>query len=158
MQETPVWSLGWEDPPEKEMATHSSVLVWKIPWAEKPGGLQSMGSHRVGHDWATNTLTCFSRGQLQIPSRYPGFWSWVHRAVPVVLIVQCHPSALEGAFLRHKTTFLYPFPKRGVAGSYIPFVAEGFAIFPLWRGSVDSWEGNKRHGGCVGSLCWKKLV
>ena len=50
MQETQVRSLGWEDPLEKEMATHSSTLAWKIPWTEKPGRLQSMGSQRVGHD------------------------------------------------------------------------------------------------------------
>ena len=56
MQETWVWSLGWENPLEKEMATHSSILVWEIPWIEKPGGLPSMGSQRVGHDWATNTF------------------------------------------------------------------------------------------------------
>ena len=50
MQETLVQNLGWEDPLEKEMATHSSTLPWRIPWTEEPGGLQSMGSHRVGHD------------------------------------------------------------------------------------------------------------
>ena len=50
MQETPVQSLGWEDLLEKEMATHSSILAWKIPWAEEPGRLQSMGSQRVRHD------------------------------------------------------------------------------------------------------------
>ena len=50
MQETLVRSLGQEDPLEKEMATHSSILAWKIPWLEEPGGLQSMGSQRVGHD------------------------------------------------------------------------------------------------------------
>ena len=50
MQETWVQSLGWEDPLEKEMATHSSTLARKIPWIEEPGGLQSMGSQRVGHD------------------------------------------------------------------------------------------------------------
>ena len=48
--ETQVQSLGWEDPLEKEMATHSSILAWKIPWMEEPGGLQSMGSQRLGHD------------------------------------------------------------------------------------------------------------
>ena len=42
--------LGWEDPLEKEMATHSSTVAWKIPWMEGPGGLQSIGSQRVGHD------------------------------------------------------------------------------------------------------------
>ena len=50
MWETWVQSLGWEDPLEKEMATHSSILAWKIPWTEEPGRLQSMGSQRVGHD------------------------------------------------------------------------------------------------------------
>ena len=54
MRETWVWSLGGEDPMEKEMATHSSILAWKIPWTEEPGGLQSMGSQRVGHDWTTS--------------------------------------------------------------------------------------------------------
>ena len=54
MWETRVQSLGREDLLEKEMATHSSILAWKIPWAEKPGRLQSMGSQRVGHDWATS--------------------------------------------------------------------------------------------------------
>ena len=47
MQVTQVQSLGWEDPLEKEMANHSSVLSWRIPWTEEPGGLQSMGSQRV---------------------------------------------------------------------------------------------------------------
>ena len=50
MQETQVLSLGWEDPLEGEMATHSSTLAWKIPWTEEPGRLQSMESQRVGHD------------------------------------------------------------------------------------------------------------
>ena len=54
MQETWVQSLGQEDPLEKEMATHSSILAWRIPWTEEPGGLQSMGSQRVGHDWVTS--------------------------------------------------------------------------------------------------------
>ena len=55
MQETWVLSLSQEDPLEKEMATHSSILAWKTPWTEKPGGLPSMGSQRVGHNWVTNT-------------------------------------------------------------------------------------------------------
>ena len=50
VRETWVQSLGQEDPLEKEMATHSSILAWKIPWTEEPGRLQSMGSQRVGHD------------------------------------------------------------------------------------------------------------
>ena len=54
MQETQVQSLDKEDPLEKGMATHSNILAWRIPWTEEPGGLQSMGSQRVGHDWATS--------------------------------------------------------------------------------------------------------
>ena len=53
MQETWIRSPGWEDLLEKEMATHSSTLAWRIPWTEEPGGLQSMGSQRVGHDCVT---------------------------------------------------------------------------------------------------------
>ena len=54
MRETRVQSLGWEDSLEKEMETHSSILAWRIPWMEDPGGLQSTGSQRVRHDWATS--------------------------------------------------------------------------------------------------------
>ena len=50
MQETWIQSLGGEDPLEKEMATHSSILAWEIPWTEEPGGLQFMRLQRVGHD------------------------------------------------------------------------------------------------------------
>ena len=50
MQEIWVWSLGWEDLLEKGMATHSSILAWAIPWTEEPGGLESMGSQRVGYN------------------------------------------------------------------------------------------------------------
>ena len=54
LQETQVQSPGWEDPWEKEMAAHSSILAWRIPWTEEPGRLQSMGSQRVRYDWAAN--------------------------------------------------------------------------------------------------------
>ena len=59
MQETPeslVWSLGREDSLEKEMATYSSVLAWEIPWTEEPDRLQSKGSQRLRHDWATKHM------------------------------------------------------------------------------------------------------
>ena len=54
-QEVQVWSLSWEDPLEKEMATHFSILAWRIPQTEGSGGLQSMGSQRVGHIWEAKT-------------------------------------------------------------------------------------------------------
>ena len=69
MQETWLQSLGWEDLLEKEMATHSSVLAWRVPWTEEPGGLQSFGSQRVRHNWATNAFQFhlfYLQGPLQL--------------------------------------------------------------------------------------------
>ena len=70
MQEMWVQSLGQEDPLEEGIATHSSILVWKIPWTEEPGGLQSMGSQRARYDWAhtrADTITIKSeRGKNQL--------------------------------------------------------------------------------------------
>ena len=59
MKETLVWSLGQEDPLKEEIATHSSVLAWKIPWTEEPGRLQSLGSQRVRHIFYTGIHLCF---------------------------------------------------------------------------------------------------
>ena len=56
MQETWIQSLGWEEPLEKGMATHSGILTWRIPWTEEPGGVQSTGLQRVRHDSMTNTF------------------------------------------------------------------------------------------------------
>ena len=72
MRKTWVWSLGQEDPLEKEMATHSSILAWRIPWTEEPGGLQSMGLQRVRHDWA-NSLSCYGK---KMKSRGIAITSW----------------------------------------------------------------------------------
>ena len=62
MQETQVWSLGWEDPLEEEMATPSSILVLRIPWTEQPGGLQSIGLQTVRYDWAHTTTSTTKLG------------------------------------------------------------------------------------------------
>ena len=61
MKEMKLWSLGWEDPLEKPMATHSNILAWKIPWTEKPGGLQSIGLQIVRHDLATKQQQSYIR-------------------------------------------------------------------------------------------------
>ena len=97
MREIQVLSLGREDPLEKEMETHSSTLAWRVPWREEPGRLQSMGSQRVGHDWATE-LTEWSSGFphfLQFKSEFGNkeflIWAtissqscfcWLYRASP----------------------------------------------------------------------------
>ena len=67
MWETQVRSLGWEGALEKEMATHSRTLAWKIPWMEEPGKLQSMGSQRVGHNSATSLVSDKSKTQEVTP-------------------------------------------------------------------------------------------
>ena len=73
MQELQVQSLGWEDPQEKGMATHSSILTWRTPWTEEPGGLQSIGLQRVEHDWVSNTsLHAWAILFLQTPSPKSG--------------------------------------------------------------------------------------
>ena len=75
-QETQAWSLGWEDPLEKEMATHSSIFALKIPRTEEPGGLRSTGSQRVGHDWAHSALQmAASRSLLLVSNSHLAFSS-----------------------------------------------------------------------------------
>ena len=70
MWETWVQSLGQEDPLEKEMAIHSRILAWRIPWTDEPGRLQSLGSQRVGHDRGTNTFTFFQgSGSMRNPNK-----------------------------------------------------------------------------------------
>ena len=75
MQESQVWFLGWEDALEKEMATHSSLLTWEIPWTEGPGGLQSMRLQRVRHDWEKNHLSIISLSIYQ-PSILLALFVW----------------------------------------------------------------------------------
>ena len=61
LQEMQVWSLGWEDPLERDMAIHSIILTWRIPWTEEPDGLRYMGSQRVGHHWSDLACTNATR-------------------------------------------------------------------------------------------------
>ena len=98
MQETQVWSLGREDPLEKEMATHSSTLAYKIPWMEEPGGLQSMGSQRVGHDLAT-------KQQLQGLAN-TGLLKW-----GICKLKFAHYSSVLRVQVRHSTKILYSLGK-----------------------------------------------
>ena len=87
MQETQVWTLGQEDSLEKEMANHYSILAWRITWTEEPGGLPSMESQRVGHDWATNTHT---HTHTHTHSTYLIGLLWrVNESVHIMLWSQC---------------------------------------------------------------------
>ena len=76
MWETGVQSLGWEDPLEEGMASHSIILAWRIPWTKEPGGLQSMGLQRIGHDWSdfgrkviTNLDSIFKSRDITLPTK-----------------------------------------------------------------------------------------
>ena len=71
MWEARVQALGWEDPPEKQMAIHCSTIAWKIPWTEEPGRLQSMGSQRVGHDYVTSLWAFLVAQRVK---RLPAMW------------------------------------------------------------------------------------
>ena len=91
-----VLSLSWEDPLEEEMATSSSVLAWEIPWTEGPGGLQSMGLHRGGHDWVhTHTYsTAWWDKSMSLP-RSPAVFSWGHVSF-LPLCSHLGPSYFDG--------------------------------------------------------------
>ena len=91
MRETRVWFLGWEDPLEKEMAIHSSTLAWKIPWMEEPDRLQSMGSQRVRHDWATSlSLSLSETISRSIHVAANGIVSYFFESMYHILFI--HPS------------------------------------------------------------------
>ena len=94
MRETQVQSLDREDPLEKEMAAHSSILAWKNPWTEERGRLQSMGSQRVGHHWATS-LSCTYI-----------YISWVARRLNQSILKEINPEySLEGLMLKLKLQY-----------------------------------------------------
>ena len=76
VQETWVRSLSQQDPLEKEMATHSSIFAWRIPWKEEPGRIQSMGSQRVGHDWATSLTHSIPHFIYRLHFVYPFTFRW----------------------------------------------------------------------------------
>ena len=87
MRETWVRFQGREDPLEKEMATHSSILAWRIPWTEEPDGLQSTGSQRIGHDWATSlSLSVTDRTRFKTQSTK----LWIHALNYMFLQIQSH--------------------------------------------------------------------
>ena len=76
MRDTRVQSLGWEDLLEKEMATHSNILAWRIPWTVQPGRLQSMGLQRVGHNWVTSLSLWASRVAQRLKRLPPMRETW----------------------------------------------------------------------------------
>ena len=100
MQKTQIWCLDQEDPLKEEMATHSSILAWRVPWTEEAGGLQSMGSQKAGHDWATFTGWCSRKiKDLAVVPQVAGGCDRSERALSVFLTSNPHlhlPGLLQG--------------------------------------------------------------
>ena len=106
MQETWVWSLGREDPLEKGMATHSSILAWRIPWTEHPGGLQSMGSQTVKHDWSDLAHMQFQHVVI--------IWCFlIYRFTPTSFFV-CSCWQIHPLFYRVPCMLIFMFESNGV--------------------------------------------
>ena len=119
MRETWVQSLGQEDPLEKEMATHSSPLAWRIPWMEEPGGLQSMGLQRVGHDWATS-LSLFA---IRVGSS-------VYLRLLIFLLAILIPACASFSPAFHMMYSAYKLNKQG------DDIQPWRTPFPIWKHSV----------------------
>ena len=117
MRETWIQSLGWEDLLEKEMATHSSILAWKIPWMEDPVRLQSMGSQRVRHDWATLlsiSLLGMESWVEGIRREMPGVSVLVHQSCPTLWDPSvANQASLSMEFSRQEYWSRWPFPSPG---------------------------------------------
>ena len=107
MQETQVWFLGQEDPLEKGMAIHSSILACRVPWTEEPGGLQSMGLQRVGHDRVTNASTFFLCS-LYNSSKTVRTGRELLPEVKMTLSHPTPPPVQWKIFMEEKTIFFFP--------------------------------------------------
>ena len=146
MQETQLGSLDWKDPLEKEMATHSSVLAWRIPGMGEPGGLPSLGSHRVGHDWSD--LAAAAAVKLS------GVWS---TEIQVLLLFlkckkkkkkkECDSGVMNGILL-HIT---YPLPMLW-ASVYKSYLSRGKRIVISLRAAVT--VGKLSAINTFGSIFW----
>ena len=97
MQKTRVWSLGWENPLEEEMATHSSILAWKILWTEEPGRLQSMGSQRVEHSWVTKHIAHI----LLLRRLYWGIQNFLNTSISLLCVLYLSWAVCPNTFTKY---------------------------------------------------------
>ena len=154
MWETQVQSRGWDDPLEKEMATHSSTLAWKIPWTEEPGRLQFMGSQRVGHEWSSG-FSYFLQFKSEFGNKEFMIWAtvssglvffWLYRASPLGFL-------LCGNF----SSFTTPSPGQvSVPNSFVSFCLLYFVLPPFEENGLPFWvPGVLRQ--CSELVLWKFL-
>ena len=149
MLETQVRSLGWKDALEEEMATHSSILAWRIPWTEEPCGQQSIVLQRVVHDWSE--LACTHTLVLNI-----GRYLWM-RFMPRAFVLSCvhlfaptgtvaHQTPLSMEFSRQEYWSGLPFPtpgdlpNPGIKAASPTFAGRFYTIEPPWKLGVRGRE------------------
>ena len=149
MRETWVWSLGQEDPLEKEMAMHSSTLAWKIPWTQKPGGPQSMGSQRIRHNWATSlslycsvakscpTLSC--NLQTRDSLSFTIFWNLltltaIESVMPSNHLILCRPLLL--LFLTFPNIKVFSVSQFFASGSQSIEASASASVLPM---NIQGW-------------------
>ena len=143
VQEIWVWSLGREDHLEKGMATHSSILAWRRPWTEEPGGLQSLGSQRVGHNWVTNTLTFHPHFQTSPFSQkghnfLRGYRRPCRPSSLVVLNVGCNARIIQGDLKNSKLqSSIKAFKSDSLGVQWL-----GLRVFAALDLRFNPWSGN----------------
>ena len=154
MWETRVQALGWEDPPEKEMAIHSSTIAWKIPRTKEPGRLQSMGSQRVGQDWATSLSLHFHFTR----QRGLGWWNqWWRRNWEGKVCLHRFPPILNlsGDCLLSSWYMEGPFHRQGLRHALVKnwrVVIVTVLLLPFSHDIFKTFKVPKSHFG--GSMSW----
>ena len=111
-----VWSLGWADPLEEGMATHCSILAWKIPWTEEPGGLQSMGLQRVRHDWSELARMQWKKGIVNKWNKKKGILIKLNEAIPIPSTSTRILTLEQHRFELLRSTFIGIFSRVNTAG------------------------------------------
>ena len=160
MWETWVQCLSWEDPLERGTETHSSILAWRIPWAEEPGKLQSMGLKRVGHDWVTLTFTIIFTWSVTSPSAPSQPLSSTIFSLSIWL---CSPTKGACMLLRVRTVIVTvtlgmvnsPLPRRIPEGNTWSMKGkENFSSFITSKNALTEW--NRQLSAFVPSnMLWK---
>ena len=140
VRETGVQSLAQKDPLEKGMATHSSILAWRISWTEEPCGLQSMGSQRVGHDWMTNTsispVTAGEAYQFCKPSRVLWAYCWASKVLCV------YSKCIHGEWV--KNTWVVWFHVSPIWPNFFPIQIHSWTLY-LIKPTVPQEETKYNH-------------
>ena len=142
--ETCVRSLGQEDPLEKGMATHCSILAWKILWREKPGRLQSMGLQRVGPDWATDTFTftyCYLDVFISVSHTLKCEPEWEISVLKACGCSSCHESQhMTGTWVNWMVCVIWPSSEPPLEGTGSSVRLEALEVFPQTQGQDCLWK------------------